>query len=86
MKTCYQCQQTKEDSEFYRDFRSDDLLTSSCKDCQKARARERYKKVQLTDVEKAKKAEDFQKWKKNNPEKYKELMRKNNKKRKNVSD
>lgn len=82
MKRCCQCQQTKEDSEFYRDNRSEDLLTASCKECQKARAKERYRKIPLTDKGKERKAENLREWKSKNPDRYRELADKNNKKRK----
>lgn len=81
MKTCYQCQKTKPDEEFYLDNRSDDSLTASCKLCQKLRAKDRYKRVPLTEEQKKKKAQDFQDWKLKNPEKYRELVRRNNSRR-----
>ena len=81
MKTCYQCLKSKEDSEFYLDNRSEDLLTASCKECQKARAKDRYKSCPLTEEQKRKKYQNLVKWRKENPERYKELVDKNNKKR-----
>ena len=78
MKTCYQCGETKPDGEFYRDNRSDDLLTASCKECQKLRAKSRYRKIPLTEEQKKKKAQDFQDWKVKNPDKYRELVKRNN--------
>ena len=81
MKTCYQCQKTKSDEEFYLDNRSDDSLTASCKECQKLRAKDRYKRVPLTEEQKKKKAQDFQDWKVKNPEKYRELVKRSNARR-----
>lgn len=81
MKICYQCQIEKSDSEFYRDNRSEDLLTSSCKDCQKARAKKRYRENPLTEDEKKKKSHYFQEWKSKNYERYLELSERHNRKR-----
>lgn len=80
MKSCYQCQKNKPEEEFYSDTHSEDGLTSSCKDCQKQRAKERYKKG-LTDKQKAARREAYLKWKSANPEKFKEHTEKSNLKR-----
>jgi len=85
MKSCYQCQKSKPEMEFYPDSYSDDGLTSSCKDCQKQRAKERYKKG-LTDKQKTARREAYLKWKAANPGKFKEYTEKSNKKRAKTPD
>ena len=42
MKTCINCQETKDHSEFWADKRSRDGLQSYCKTCSKERGRQRY--------------------------------------------
>ncbi|MCP4611134.1 MAG: hypothetical protein GY845_20690 [Planctomycetes bacterium] len=43
MKLCRKCKKQKDESEFYTNSRSIDGLTHSCRDCQLANAKERYK-------------------------------------------
>ncbi len=80
VKNCYQCQKDKPEEEFYSDSYSEDGLTSSCKGCQKERAKERYRKG-LTDKQKAARRKSYLKWKAANPGKFKEHTEKSNSKR-----
>ena len=43
MKLCRKCKKQKDENEFYTNSRSIDGLTHSCRDCQRASAKERYK-------------------------------------------
>ena len=63
MKTCLNCKKRKEDSEFYKNNKSKDGLTSYCKICQIKASKKYYKENKKERIEYAKK------WAKNNPEK-----------------
>lgn len=80
MKTCYQCKEAKEDHLFYPDSHSADGVTSACIECQKKRSKDYYskKKNELTPEQKQARKGAYQKWKLNNPDKYKQLADKHN--------
>ena len=80
MKTCYICKQKLEDSAFYKDDHSEDGLTTSCKSCQRIKAKNYYAshKASLTEQQKAARRAAYLKWEQNNPDRYRELLKKHN--------
>jgi uncharacterized CHY-type Zn-finger protein len=76
MKRCYLCHQELDEHQFYTDSYSNDGLTSACRECLKKKSRENFKNNPLTDAQKAARRAAYQKWKKNNPDRLRELQRK----------
>lgn len=83
MKSCYECQKTLPEEEFYEDAYSNDGYTTSCRACQRKRSQEYYKKTKdhLTDKQKESRRAAYLRWKEKNPEGYKKGMKKHNAKR-----
>jgi hypothetical protein len=81
MKTCYKCNIEKEITGFYRDKSRKDGFRDRCKQCCKEyQQTPEFKERQKTFYNRNS-AERQKEWKKNNPEKYKESIKKGAKKR-----
>lgn len=74
------CSDCGEFGEFYEDKNSADGLMSYCKNCSSKRCKEYYKEHKQ-ELDKEKRREAVKRWRANNPERYKELMLNNNRKR-----
>lgn len=80
MRICSKCLLEKEESEFYKDDYGSDGLKRICKSCDNANSKAYYRKIKnkLTQKQKMARKLAYQKWKLNNPDRYKELYDKHN--------
>lgn len=80
MRVCSKCNLEKEEGDFYKDDYGSDGLKRICKICDNVNSRAYYHKVKSKLTKKQKKArkEAYNKWKTQNPDRYKELYTKHN--------